>query len=94
MDRLNLIILNTCPDRSQPAAAPDAAAAAVSAVSAEDVSSVSLDESIVGSEYPDDDIRMLADALITSQGEVLADVMAGIRDALDKLNKILYNKLK
>jgi DNA-binding protein YbaB len=79
---------------SQPAAAPDAAAAAVSAVSAEDVSSVSLDESIVGSEYPDDDIRMLADALITSQGEVLADVMAGIRDALDKLNKILYNKLK
>jgi hypothetical protein len=78
---------------SQPAAAPDAAAA-VPAVSAEDVSSVSLDESIVGSEYPDDDIRMLADALITSQGEVLADVMAGIRDALDKLNKILYNKLK
>jgi hypothetical protein len=50
-------------------------------------------ESIVGSEYPENDIRMLADSLITANGEVIADVFAGIRDALEKLNKILYNKL-
>jgi hypothetical protein len=50
-------------------------------------------ESDLGSEYPENDIRMLADALITSNGEVIADVMAGIRDAIEKLNKILYNKL-
>ena len=47
-------------------------------------------ESMVDSEYPE---NMLADALITSNGEVIADVMAGIRDALEKMNKVLYNKL-
>lgn len=50
------------------------------------------DASVVGSEYPDD-IRMLADTLVTAHGEAIADVMAGIRDSLDKLNKILYSKL-
>lgn len=52
------------------------------------------ENSIVDDEYPDSDIRMLADALITSNGEVIADVMVGIREALDKLNKVLYTKLK
>jgi hypothetical protein len=51
------------------------------------------DESIVDSEYPENDIQMLANTLITANGEVIADVMAGIRDSLDKLNKILYAKL-
>ena len=46
----------------------------------------------VDSEYPDD-IAHLIDCMVTVKGEALADVMAGIRDALDKLNKILYNKL-
>lgn len=50
------------------------------------------DASVVGSEYPDD-MRMLADTLITAHGEAIADVMAGIRDSLEKLNKILYSKL-
>lgn len=56
-------------------------------------------DSDIESEYPDD-IRLLADMLITSQGEVIADVMAGLKDTLDgikdsmeKLNKILYNKM-
>lgn len=52
------------------------------------------DQSVVDSEYPDNELQMLlANTLITSNGEVLADVMAGIRDSLDKLNKILYSKL-
>lgn len=51
------------------------------------------EESLVDSEYPENDIRMLADTLVTSNGEVIADVMAGIRDALEKLNKVLYSKL-
>lgn len=46
----------------------------------------------VDSEYPDD-IAHVIDCMVTVKGEALADVMAGIRDALDKLNKILYNKL-
>lgn len=46
----------------------------------------------ITSEYPDD-INHLIDCLVSVQGEALADVMAGIRDALEKLNKILYNKL-
>jgi len=59
----------------------------------EDMPEMEDGESIVDSEYPENDIRMLADALITSNGEVIADVMAGIRDSLDKLNKVLYSKL-
>jgi hypothetical protein len=52
------------------------------------------DDSVIESEeYPDDGIRVIADSLITANGEVIADVMAGIRDALDKLNKVLYSKL-
>jgi len=46
----------------------------------------------VDSEYPDD-ISHLIDCMVTTQGEAIADVMAGIRDSLDKLNKILYTKL-
>ena len=51
-------------------------------------------ESVVDSEYPENDIRMLADALITSNGEAIADVMAGIREALEKLTKVLYTTRK
>jgi hypothetical protein len=51
------------------------------------------EDSLVGSEYPENDIRILADTLITAKGEVIADVMAGIRESLEKLNKILYAKL-
>jgi hypothetical protein len=51
------------------------------------------DASMIDSEYPENEIHMLANTLITANGEVLADVMAGIRDSLDKLNKILYAKL-
>ena len=46
-------------------------------------------DSDIDSEYPDD-IRVIADMLVTNHGEVLADVLAGIRDALDKMNRILY----
>lgn len=60
----------------------------------------SFEETIADSEYAGDVARIVADSLITSQGEVLADVVAGVRDALvdireslDKLNKVLYNKL-
>lgn len=56
-------------------------------------SSYADDESLVDDEYPENVFHMLANTLITTNGEVLADVMAGIRDSLDKLNKILYNKL-
>ncbi len=51
-------------------------------------------ESLVGSEYPENDIRVLADTLITANGEAIADVMVGIRDALDKLTKVLYSRRK
>ena len=51
-------------------------------------------ESVVDSEYPENDIRMLADALITSNGEAIADVLAGIREALEKLTKVLYTTRK
>lgn len=60
----------------------------------EDRESHTYDDSVIESdEYPDDGIRVIADSLITANGEVIADVMAGIRDALDKLNKVLYSKL-
>ena len=41
-------------------------------------------------EYPEGDIRVIADALVTHDGEAIADVLQGIRDVLDKMNKILY----
>ena len=47
---------------------------------------------MVDSEYGNE-LRMIADTLITANGEVLADVFVGIRDALEKLNKVLYTKL-
>ena len=60
----------------------------------EDRESHTYDDSVIESdEYPDDGIRVIADSLITANGEVIADVMAGIRDALEKLNKVLYSKL-
>ena len=46
------------------------------------------------SEVASEDVSHLLDCLVTTHGEALADVMAGIRDALDKMNKILYNKLQ
>lgn len=56
-------------------------------------------ESDIESEYPDD-IRLLADTLISTQGEVIADVLSGlkdtldgIKDILDKMARILYNKM-
>ena len=52
------------------------------------------EESEIEEEYPEGDIRMLADALITSNGEAIADVMAGIRDALEKLTKVVYTASK
>jgi len=66
---------------------------AVEIQSLSECSSSSIDsseiDSDIDSEYPDD-IRVIADMLVTNHGEVLADVLAGIRDALDKMNKILY----
>lgn len=60
----------------------------------EDRESHTYDDSIVDSEdYMENDIRVVADSLITANGEVIADVLAGIRDALDKMNKVLYSKL-
>lgn len=46
------------------------------------------DSEVVESEYPD--IHML----ISSNGESIADICAGIRDALEKLNKIVYQMSK
>ncbi len=40
-------------------------------------------------EYEDEYLD-LAQLLVTEEGEPLADVLRGIRDALDKHNKILY----
>lgn len=48
----------------------------------------------LGSEIESEDLDNVLDCLVTTQGEAIADVMAGIRDALDKMNKILYNKLQ
>lgn len=59
----------------------------------DDNESYDAEESVVDSEYPEDGLRLLAETLITANGEVIADVMAGIRDALEKLNKVLYSKL-
>jgi hypothetical protein len=64
----------------------------VELASPEECESRTYDESIVDSEYGNE-LRMIADTLITGNGEVIADVFAGIRDALDKLNKVLYTKL-
>ncbi len=36
------------------------------------------------------DMAQLAQLLVTEEGEPVADVLRGIRDALDKHNKILY----
>ena len=58
----------------------------------EDRESQTYDDSVVDSEYGNE-LRMIADTLITANGEVLADVFVGIRDALEKLNKVLYTKL-
>ncbi len=61
----------------------------------ESVSGESYDDSeVMGSEYPENDLRMITDTLITSNGEVIADVLAGIRDSLEKMNKILYKVKK
>lgn len=47
-------------------------------------------DSEIDEEYPEGDIRVIADALVTNDGEAIADVLQGIRDILDKMNKILY----
>lgn len=59
-----------------------------------------------GEEYEDEDdeegfadesaaaIEQLTQLLMTDKGEPIADVLAGIRDALDKQNKILYRGLQ
>jgi hypothetical protein len=61
----------------------------------ESVSGESYDDSeVMGSEYPENDLRMVTDTLITSNGEVVADVLAGIRDSLEKMCKILYKAKK
>ena len=39
-------------------------------------------------------IEQLTQLLMTDKGEPIADVLAGIRDALDKQNKILYRGLQ
>ena len=36
------------------------------------------------------DLAQLSQLLVTEEGEPLADVLSGIRDALDKHNKILF----
>ena len=53
-----------------------------------------------GSEFTDDDeddedmefdpISQLAQLLVTEEGQPVADIMVGIKDALDKHNKILF----
>lgn len=45
-----------------------------------------------GFEEDDDyfDLAQLSQLLVTEEGEPLADVLKGIRDALDKHNKILF----
>ena len=52
-------------------------------------------ESIVDEdEYPEGDVRVIADALVTNDGEAIADVMVGIRDALETISKVMYKYLK
>jgi transcription antitermination factor NusA-like protein len=52
------------------------------------------DEDIDGDSIVSDeeygDMRVIADALVTNDGEAIADVLQNIRDILDKMNKILY----
>lgn len=61
----------------------------------DDVLDVDDSESIMEEdEFPEGDIRVIADALVTNDGEAIADVMAGIRDALDTLGKVVYKYLK
>jgi hypothetical protein len=40
-----------------------------------------------------EDLSAISGALYTSQGETIADVLAGIRTALNQINKIVYNKM-
>lgn len=61
----------------------------------DDVLGIDDSESIMEEdEFPEGDIRVIADALVTNDGEAIADVMAGIRDALDTLGKVVYKYLK
>jgi len=60
----------------------------------ESLSGESYGSEVMGSEYPENDLRMVTDTLITSNGEVIADVLAGIRDSLEKMCKILYKAKK
>lgn len=47
-------------------------------------------ESVMEDEFPEGDFRVIADALVTNDGEAIADVLNGIREALEKTNRILY----
>lgn len=60
----------------------------------ESMSGDSYGSEVMGSEYPENDLRMVTDTLVTSNGEVIADVLAGIRDSLEKMCKILYKAKK
>ncbi len=59
------------------------------------------DDAVDDSEYSDDDddddeelefdpISQLAQLLVTEEGQPVADILVGIKDALDKHNKILF----
>jgi len=41
-----------------------------------------------------EDMAAVSGALYTSQGETITDVLAGIRTALNQMNKIVYNKMQ
>lgn len=41
-------------------------------------------------EYDEDPLHQISQLLLTEDGEAVADVLQGIRDALDKQNKILF----
>ena len=41
-------------------------------------------------EYDEDPMHQISQLLLTEDGEAVADVLQGIRDALDKQNKILF----
>ena len=41
-------------------------------------------------EYDDDPMQQISQLLLTEDGEAVADVLQGIRDAMDKQNKILF----
>jgi len=56
----------------------------------EEIEDEDLDGDSIVSDEEYADIRVIADALVTNDGEGIADVMANIRDILDKTNKILY----